>query len=253
VRAMEAVAAHHPNARLVFFDTPRLRMAAAERTRQLAADLGLLGRQVLFTGWLSPEKWGSCLLEADVGLSFHPASAETRFAFRTRLLDYIWAGLPIITAGGDVLSDLVTACGLGHVVTPGDVEGLAAALNALLDEADARGARRAAFQEVAGQFTWEQVARPLLDYCRQPRRAADTEQAIPDEGLRSEVARARRQQIEAETARRAADERAGDLAARLAESEARFQAAMDGRVMRLMTGLQRTLRSRRRPQNEGKR
>ncbi|MGD8792226.1 MAG: glycosyltransferase [Anaerolineae bacterium] len=248
VRAMEKVAARHPRARLVFFDAPRLRMAAAEQTRQLAADLGLLGHQVLFTGWLPPEKWGDCLLEADVGLSFHPASAETRLAFRTRLLDYIWAGLPIATAGGDVLSEIVAEHGLGYVVTPGDVSGLADALSALLDEVDARGARRAAFREVAGRFTWERVARPLLDYCRQPRRARDTGRAIPDEGLLSELARARREQVEAETARQAADERAKALARRLAESEARFQAAMDGRVMRLMTGIQRALRGR--PRNE---
>jgi glycosyltransferase involved in cell wall biosynthesis len=250
VRAMQAVADRHPSARLVFFDAPRLRMATAERTRQLAADLGLLGRQVLFTSWLPPEKWGGCLLEADVGLSFHPASAETRLAFRTRLLDYIWAGLPIATATGDVLSNLVAKHGLGYVVTPGDVEELVAALNALLDEADARGARRAAFREVAGRFTWQQVTRPLLDYCRRPWRARDWQQVVPDEGLLSELARARRQQIEIETARQAADERARALAARLAQSEARFQAAMDGRVMRLMTGLQRALRGRPKSRDE---
>jgi glycosyltransferase involved in cell wall biosynthesis len=253
VRAMEKVAARHPQARLVFFDSPRLRMAAAEQTRQLAADLGLLGHQVIFTDWLPPERWGSCLLEADVGLSFHPASAETRLAFRTRLLDYIWAGLPIATASGDILSQLVTEHGLGYVVTPGNVSGLADALNALLDEADARGTRRAAFREVAGRFTWERVARPLLDYCRQPRRTRDTAGTIPDEGLLSELARARRQQVEAETARQAADERAKALARQLAESEARFQAAMDGRVMRLMTSIQRALQSWRRPRNEAQR
>ncbi len=138
--------------------------------------MGLLGREVVFTDWLPPEQWSNCLLEADVGLSFHPASIETHFAFRTRLLDYIGAGLPIVTAGGDVLSEQVAACGLGYVVEPGNAEALAAALIALLAEPDARRSRQAAFHQVAEQYRWERVAAPLVRYCREPWHAGDADE-----------------------------------------------------------------------------
>jgi uncharacterized coiled-coil protein SlyX len=146
-----------------------------EQAKHLAAEMGLLGRQVVFADWLPPEEWEACLLEADIGLSFHPASLETHFAFRTRLLDYVWAGLPVVTAAGDVLSDLVLTHGLGHVVEPGDAEALASALIALLNEPDARGSRREAFRQVAGQFQWERVSQPLRRFCQQPWRAGDAE------------------------------------------------------------------------------
>ena len=46
-------------------------------------------------------------LESDVGIITHPQHIETRFSFRTRILDYLWAGLPVISTQGDILSALV--------------------------------------------------------------------------------------------------------------------------------------------------
>ena len=45
------------------------------------------------------------------------------FAFRTRLLDCFWAGLPVVTTRGDVLGELVERRGLGRGVGPKDVDG----------------------------------------------------------------------------------------------------------------------------------
>jgi len=262
IRAMAQVAGRHPGARLVFFEAARYRTPAVEQARHLAAELGLLDRSVLFADWLPAERWTACLLEADVGLSFHPDTAETRLAFRTRLLDYMWAGLPIVTAAGDALADLVAARGLGRVVTPGDVDGLSAALGDLLAEPDARAARRAEFTRLAGELCWEQVARPLVAYCQAPWRAGDTDQneyqrlqAAGQEKLLAEAAAARRELAEATRQMAAlAGERdmavgqaaelqiqVAGLAARLQQCEQRFQAAMNGRVMRLLTGVQRAL------------
>ncbi|WP_258189047.1 glycosyltransferase [Candidatus Hakubella thermalkaliphila] len=58
----------------------------------------------------------------------HPEHIETRFAFRTRVLDYIWAHLPIITTKGDSLSDLVEEEGLGLAVKETDVEAMVEAI-----------------------------------------------------------------------------------------------------------------------------
>ncbi len=263
VRAMKQVAVHQPTARLVFFQSDQPQPAMVGRVKELAAELGLLGRHVLFADWLPLERWGACLLEADVGLSFHLASMETHLAFRTRLLDYIWAGLPIVAARGDVLGDEVAAHGLGTLVEPGDADALAEALIALLDEPDARGSRRDAFRQVAERFTWERVAGPLLHYCRRPWHAGDAtatfaerwQQAEKDR-LASDLAHARRElaavaaqrdALAAERTRTAqrADElqaRLDDATARWQQCEGRLQAAMNGRVMRLLTGAQRAFR-----------
>jgi len=242
IQAMRQVREQHPTARLVFFKSERYRSAMFDQTMHLATELELLDRHVHFADWLPAEKWGSCLLEADVGLSFHAANIETRYAFRTRLLDYFWAGLPIVTAWGDVLSDQVVAHGLGYAVEPGDVEALSKALIALLGEPQARSRRRQAFGEVSEQFRWESVTEPLVRYCRQPWHAGDTGhsfkqrwQASQEDRSASDLAHAQRRMAQAEM-------RNEDLAQQLQQSEDRFQAAMDGRMMRLLTSVQRAAR-----------
>ncbi len=114
------------------------------------------------------------LLEADIGLSLHYDHVETRFAFRTRLLDYLWAGLPMVVTRGDSLAQQAEAHGLARLVEPGDALGLAQALEAVLAQGPLTPLDRQQRAETLTQHLhWPRVAAPLVDYCRQPRRAAD--------------------------------------------------------------------------------
>ena len=258
IRAMERVKAHHPEARLVFFESDGTQSAMLAEAKRLAAELDLLHRHVLFADWLPPHEWAACLLEADVGLSFHPATIETHFAFRTRLLDYIWAGLPVVAAKGDVLSDIVSAQGLGYVVEPGNVEALAEALIALLDESDARPRRREAFRQVAERFLWPRVTQPLRRYCRQPWHAGDHDKgfhehwhAAQKDHILADAAHAERRlaesQAQVESLRNSqavAQQQHNDLTRRLQEYEDRWVTATAGRVMRLIPGIRRALRGK---------
>lgn len=260
IRAMEQVTTHQPTARLVFFEPERQRQTMLKETKLLAIKMKMLGRQVLFAEWLPPQQWGACLLEADVGLAFHPASLETRFSFRTRLLDYIWAGLPIVTAAGDVLSKVVAAHKLGYVVEPGDEEALAEALIRLLSEPDARQSRREVFRQVAEQYQWEQVTLPLVHYCRQPWRAGDSSRSYEErwrmaeaDHLQADAAHAKRQLASAEARvrtwaveRSQAIERAERLQAQVADLKGRTGPApkRSSPTRRLIAWAKKTLRSK---------
>ena len=76
-----------------------------------------------------------------MGVSAHLETLETRFAYRTRLIDLVWARVPIVAAAGDEWSARVAAEGLGEVFAPGDADGLAAALRRVADAG--RGGTRA--------------------------------------------------------------------------------------------------------------
>jgi len=147
-------------------------MAMHQRAVALTHELGLEAH-VIYGDWVPHAERANYLLEADLGLSLHYPGVETRYAYRTRLLDYIWAGLPMVVTAGDALSELVAQRALGTVVPPEDPARLADAILALLDEGDARAARAPAFAATAQTLTWDRVAQPLLAFCRAPRLAAD--------------------------------------------------------------------------------
>jgi hypothetical protein len=101
-------------------------------------------------------------------VSAHHDHLESRFAFRTRILDYLWAGLPVVTTGGDVLGELVERRGLGAAVAPGDAEGFARACLALLDDDGARAAATDAVRKAAEELRWSRVTAPLVSWCADP-------------------------------------------------------------------------------------
>jgi glycosyltransferase involved in cell wall biosynthesis len=111
------------------------------------------------------EQRADWLLEADCALSMHHDHLETRFAFRTRLLDCFWARLPVVCTAGDELADVIERDDAGVAVAPGDVEGAAAALNRVLDRG--REAYRPALERIGARYRWDVVAAPLIPYVRE--------------------------------------------------------------------------------------
>jgi glycosyltransferase involved in cell wall biosynthesis len=189
IRAVAAAARSNPRVKLVFLGTddpnPANRpMSMVEDARRLASELGVQNTQVFFqSGWVRYEDRHNWLLESDVGVSAHHATVESRFAFRTRVLDYIWAGLPMIVSAGDYFGDWVAQEDLGHAVAPGDVQEWERAIVALASDAGAREGIKGRLQALKVQFQWQSVAEPLRRYCAKPykteRPSALRQRAVP--------------------------------------------------------------------------
>ena len=178
VRAVASIAARRGDVKLFFMGTRHPNptvppMRAVEESVALARDLGVLDTHVFFNDWVPyTDRW-RYLIEADLGLSTHRNHLETRLSFRTRMLDYLWAGLPIVCTEGDVFASLVADRGLGRVVQPGDAEALASAIEQLIDDQDERARCRQRLLEVAEEFRWCRVVGPLARFCDAPRLAPD--------------------------------------------------------------------------------
>lgn len=184
VHAVAALARRRPDVRLFFLgmkhpnpNTPA--MSTAYETRRLADELGLVGTHVFFNeGWVDYTDRHNYLLDADCGVSTHFDHLETTFSFRTRILDYLWTRLPIVTTGGDSFGDLVEAEGLGVTVPPSDVAALTDALERVLYDAEFLAGVRPRLERVRTDFSWPTVLRPITAFCRDPRPAADRHLAL---------------------------------------------------------------------------
>ena len=147
---------------------PRDEMSAIGEAIAYAEERGLAGSRVHFNdGWVPYGERAGWLLDADVGVSAHHDHLEARFSYRTRVLDCIWAGLPIVCTHGDAMSDLVESRGLGRTVPFENADAFAAACSALIESGEPA---RAAAAELATELSWGQVARPLVEYCADPER-----------------------------------------------------------------------------------
>jgi len=140
-------------------------MPIVEQSRALAKELGVLGTHVIFNdSWVDYATRHNYLLEADAGVSTHRSHLETEFAFRTRVLDYLWAELPMVLTEGDHFADLVEKENLGVVVPADDVDALAAALKKVLTNESFRTKAKANIRKVREQYRWANTLQPLLRY-----------------------------------------------------------------------------------------
>jgi glycosyltransferase involved in cell wall biosynthesis len=173
--------------KLVFMGGSSGRLHRAERQAQtLASERGLTDRVVLFhDGWVPYEWRADWLLEANCGISTHHADIETRLAFRTRVLDCFWAGLPVVCTCGDELSERIEREHLGVTVPEEDPEAIAAGLESVL--ARGKDAYSEGLRLAAEEYVWPAVAEPLVRFVTSPSMAPRLE--AERDGLRSRALR----------------------------------------------------------------
>ena len=169
--AWPRVAASVPGAQLLFFASPnpdttpqRAFAAARDRARALDPD----GRAILFSPWLPYAQRADLYAAADLVVSIASDGLESDLAFRTRLLDAAWGGVPSVAVAGGSLAAELSAAGAGRIV-PRDEAALALVVTEFLRDRDRRQAAGAAAREFAARRSWREVVAPLAGWLRDAR------------------------------------------------------------------------------------
>jgi GT2 family glycosyltransferase/glycosyltransferase involved in cell wall biosynthesis len=179
IRAVAELSTRRPAVRLFFQGTKHPHPGVPEMeivkvSRDLADSLGVLDSAVFFNrSWVDYADRHNYLIEADAGVSTHFDHLETTYSFRTRILDYLWAGLPMVVTEGDVFAELVEKEGLGIVVPANDVTALADALERILYDDVLIAEARANIARVREDFYWDRVLQPIVSFVAEARHSPD--------------------------------------------------------------------------------
>jgi hypothetical protein len=173
--------ANRPNWRLFLIRNPnpestpqRLMAEVEDRCRRLS----WWGTRVQILDWIPADRRYDLLRDVDLLVAPHRPSLETRLSLRTRFLDAMAAGCPVVTSAGGAMSRMLREHGAGWVVPPGDAEALAAALTEAVEDVDARERRRAGARELLADFRWDRALAPLVRFCREPKIDATKERFV---------------------------------------------------------------------------
>ncbi len=180
IKAVAQLVPQHPEIKLYFMGTSHPNpvvsgMSMPYQARKLSEESGLLNKNIFFGEWTPYQERGRYLAESDLAVISHPEHIETHFSFRTRVLDCIWAGLPIISTQGDILAEWIASNQIGLVVPPNDVSAMADAILNLLNS-KGKPSIDQSFEGLRERLQWDKVAEPLIKYCLNPIIA-------PDKGL----------------------------------------------------------------------
>ncbi len=183
IRAMQHLASSHPQIKLYFMAaySQESRHAAEPMTtqaRELAAQCGLLNRTVFWgEEWVRYEERANYLAEADLAVCLSPESLENHFSYRTRLLDALWAGVPILCTRGGFVADWIEQHGCGVTVREGDESSVAEKIVTTL-EPEAQARMRSRINACRQELSWNSCIQPLVEGIRklelQPPKSAST-------------------------------------------------------------------------------
>ncbi|HVR28678.1 MAG TPA: glycosyltransferase family 4 protein [Thermoanaerobaculia bacterium] len=186
--------------RLVFARNPNAASTPQRllgRVLQWTSDRGAAWRdRVDLVDWVPYERRFDLLRDVRLLVSTHGDGLEMRLSLRTRFLDAMAAGCPVVTSEGGAVARLVRESGAGWVVPRGDAAALARALREALEAPDAARARGEAARNAARSMSWSKVLAPLERFCRDPLGDPTREQfawrpeaPIPEDGWRFRVRR----------------------------------------------------------------
>lgn len=174
VRAMSIIEGSNPNIKCVIVgvkhpDPAFVAHKIVNEVQQLSHELNLTNRTVFFLDWIKYEERMNYLLECDVGISLHFSNIETRYSFRTRILDYLWSKLPMVVTKGDILADIISSYGLGEIVDERDHIGLAQKIIKVIENDE----YRKNFDGIRANYYWSQIIGDLNGFCSNPTQSVD--------------------------------------------------------------------------------
>lgn len=117
-----------------------------------------------------------------------PRSIETELAMRTRIFDYLWAGLPIVTSSAPGTDSLVKEHENGTVVESSSPKDFAKALVQIIGDPSLHARMSENASRWSESHQWPILLKPLLEFFRHPRRDASKP---PDSGISLVPARGR--------------------------------------------------------------
>lgn len=163
-----------PKLRVIFSINPNQATTPQGKFREIqtfSKTKGWTGNHLFFIPWFAYKDRFAYLRDVDLALCLHEPSLETDLSFRTRILDYMNLGIPIISTEGGEGSRILKLADAGILIPPGAEVILKETLIRLLSNRDERVAIGKKGQQWARrQMTWEKSLVPLKAFCDNPRR-----------------------------------------------------------------------------------
>jgi glycosyltransferase involved in cell wall biosynthesis len=155
---------------LFFMETANPESTPQEKYNQLKIRAGKNPARIRFMERVPAERRFDLLRDVDILVAPHKINIETHLSLRTRFVEALAAGLPVICTESGSLSQLIQEHQAGWVVPPRDAGAILHALEEIFGDKDSVASRTANASQLAERFRWKEVLDPLLRFCLHPRR-----------------------------------------------------------------------------------
>lgn len=124
---------------------------------------------VRFEPWAPYDERAAFFEQFALALLTFPRSVETDLSMRTRVYDYLWSGLPIVTSPAPGTDEILMRYGAGSVVDATAADAFARELIDILSDRDRYDGMSRGGRQFVDDHQWSRTLEPLRAFCRSPR------------------------------------------------------------------------------------
>ncbi len=140
---------------------------------------------VKFEPWVAYEQRAEFFDRFALALLTFPRSLETDLSMRTRVYDYLWCGLPVVTSSAPGTDEILHRYHAGRVIGSDSPQAFAKEVIALILAHETYYSMVRGTQHFVFEHQWPRTLGPLREFCRAPKSDATKETfaaapAIPD-------------------------------------------------------------------------
>lgn len=134
-----------------------------EKTVTFMEEHKLTDSSVYFMDWVDFNERVNWFKHADVVISLNQPGEENGLSWRTRVMDFVWGELAILTNGGDPLSEDLLAHNAAIKLSELSSSAIAQELTALYENPSKLHAIRAAIVEQQKRYQWPLLLKPVVE------------------------------------------------------------------------------------------
>ena len=124
---------------------------------------------VKFEPWVAYEKRAQFFDRFTLALLTFPRSLETDLSMRTRIYDYLWCGLPVVTSSAPGTDEILHRYHAGRVIAQATPQAFANEVVALLLAHETYYSMVRGTQQFVHEHQWAKTLEPLREFCRAPK------------------------------------------------------------------------------------
>lgn len=132
-----------------------------EKAYDFAKTNNLLDKKVYFVDWVDFDTRANWYKHADIVVSLNQPGEENTFSWRTRVIDFVWGELAMITNGGDPLSEELINTGGATRLQELTGDRLSTEIMALYKNKAKLKAMRNSVAELKKKYYWENITKIL--------------------------------------------------------------------------------------------
>jgi glycosyltransferase involved in cell wall biosynthesis len=137
-----------------------------DRTVDFAKEHGYKNDSVFFIDWVEYNDRINWYSGADVVISLNQPGEENGFSWRTRVMDFVWGEIPVLTNGGDPLSETLLEKSAAVRLDSLSSKNISQVIEDLQSNKDTLKKVTENIRALKSNYYWENILKPLSDIIR---------------------------------------------------------------------------------------